>query len=214
MPLGKPYLLQPRYLFGCHGLARDVPGGGMKPRSRRFLPWRCWNRIDKGREVVFNNAMRMRFLFLLVSLAAASCSANRQTRMVGIDDLPLKSAKMPSNSWAESPLRANANYVLHGADSQKEKEKRIGDYYYVSWYDAAPEKPVRLVMLYTQAQTASQVQTLAMDVAAPRRGRAYRKARFFFAGEERKKKGDILSWRMELYVDGKLADSRQSFLWE
>lgn len=213
MPLGKPYLLScaicSNAMAPCLCLA-----GRAHQIGRLFLPCRRWNRVDKGGEVVFNNAMRMRSLFLLVSLAAASCSADRQTRIVGIDDLPLKSAQTPGNSWAESPLRANANYVLHGAGSQREKEKRVGDYYYVGWYDANPEKPVRLVMLYTQAQTASQVQTLAMDVAAPRRGRAYRKARFFFAGEERKKKGDILSWRIELYVDGKLADTRQSYLWE
>lgn len=158
--------------------------------------------------------MRLFFSFALVSLLAVSCTVDRRTHFTGIDDLPLKSATMPGNSWAESPLRANANYILHGAKSQRQRENLVGDYYYVSWYDADPDKPVKLVMLYTQAQTASQVLSQSTELPAPRKGRAYRKAKFFFAGEERKRKGDILSWRMELYVDGQLVDSRQSYLWE
>ena len=41
-----------------------------------------------------------------------------------------------------------------------------------------------------------------------------RTERFFFTGDERRAKGDVLTWRMELYVDGKLVDSKQSYLWE
>lgn len=160
--------------------------------------------------------MRYVLSFLLAGWLplAVSCSADRATHITEISDLPLRSAERPGISWAESPLRANANYVLHGAESHLQREARVGDYYFVSWYDAAPEEPVRLAMHYTQAKTASQILTRTEDLPAPRKGRAHRKAHFFFAGKERKEKGDILSWRIELYVGGKLVDARQSYLWE
>ena len=35
-----------------------------------------------------------------------------------------------------------------------------------------------------------------------------------FSGEERAKRGDIMTWKVTLYVDGKEVDTLQSFLWE
>ncbi len=148
------------------------------------------------------------------TLTLVSCSGTDTTRITGIADLPLKTTELPDMSWQKSPLRANATYLLYGTNTEKQKTSRIGDYYYVDWYDAEPTRPVKLVMRYTQARTASKLYTRTIDYPAPRDKARTNKAEFFFNGEEHKLGGDILTWRVELYVDGKMVDSRQSYLWE
>ncbi len=154
------------------------------------------------------------FLPAVLCCLLGACSQHRETALLGIEDLPLKSVEVPGMDWQVSPLRANAQYVLYSANSAAERANRVGDYYYVRWYDAQPDKPVKLVMSYTQALTASRVRTREAVISAPRPRKGYRKTEFFFAGPERAHQGDILSWKVELYVDGKLCDSRQSYLWE
>ncbi len=160
--------------------------------------------------------MSLRLLLSAVTAAGvltlAACT--QTTRITSVADLPLKTTGLPGMSWQESPLRANAQYLLYGANTRKQKADRIGDYYHVSWYDAEPTRPVKLVMQYTQALTASEVLTRSIDYPEPREKAGTRKEEFFFNGEERRKRGDILTWRIELLIDGKVVDSRQSYLWE
>ncbi len=150
----------------------------------------------------------------LATLTLVSCSGTDATRITSIADLPLKTTVVPGMSWQQSPLRANAKYLLYGTNTTKQKRERLGDYYFVNWYDAEPTRPAQLVMRYTQARTASQLYTRTIDYPAPRKSAGTREAEFFFNGEERRLGGDILTWRIELYVDGKMVDSRQSYLWE
>ncbi len=159
----------------------------------------------------------MSFRLLLSAAAAALALASCQTattRIVGMADLPLKTTEVPAMSWQQSPLRANAQYLLYGTNTAKQKADRLGDYYYVEWYDADPTQPVKLVMHYTQARTASKQFTRTLEYPAPREDAGHHKAEFFFNGPERKDGGDILTWKVELYSGGKLMDSRQSYLWE
>lgn len=159
--------------------------------------------------------MRFRpFVAAALCILLGACSQQRNTALLGIDDLPLKSLELPGMDWQMSPLRAHAQYLLYSANTGAERAKRLGDYYYVRWYDAQPEKPVKLLMSYTQALTASRVLTREVELAEPRAKAGSRKTEFFFSGPERARRGDILSWKVELYVDGKLCDSRQSYLWK
>lgn len=146
-------------------------------------------------------------------IGLCSCSHPQQSEIVNIVDLPLKSTRLPSLDWANAPLRAQAQYILYGANSETEKQERLGDYYFVTWYDAAPEKAVKLLMSYTQSATGSKVlqRELVFDKGREKVGE--RKAYFFFKGAERAKRGDILSWRMSLYEGRQLIDSKQSYLW-
>ena len=146
--------------------------------------------------------------------ALVSCSGTEGTHITGMADLPLKTTELPGTSWQQSPLRANAQYLLYGTNTRSQKKDRLGDYYYVSWYDADPTQPVKLVMTYTQARTASQLFTRTIDYPAPRESVGSHKAEFFFNGEERKLGGDILTWKIDLYAEGKLVDSRHSYLWK
>lgn len=158
----------------------------------------------------------MKFLLVCVAacLALSACVGSRESRITGVADLPLKTTAVPGMAWQDAPLRANSRYLLYNARSARQKVARLGDYYHVRWYDAEPEKPVRLVMHYTQAATTSQILLREISIDAPRASRGERKSEFFFAGEERALRGDILSWRIDLYVDGKLKDSRKSYLWD
>ncbi len=149
-----------------------------------------------------------------VVLTLVSCQGTKASRITGIVDLPLKTTEVPGTDWQQSPLRANTKYLLFGTNTGKQRMERLGDYYYVDWYDAEPTRPAKLVMRYTQARTASKLYTRTIDYPAPRDKARERSAEFFFTGEERKLGGDILTWRMELYADGKMVDSHQSYLWE
>ena len=166
---------------------------------------------------MLNRVMRIHKVSFLASVMAFLFTACNSAEMSYIDevaDIPLKWAGYPSTAWAEAPLRANAAYLLYGAESAKERQRRVGDYYYVRWYDAEPEKPAKLVMRYTQALTASEEQRQEQEIEAPRDGRGIRLHRFEFNGPERAKRGDVLSWRVELYVDGQLRDAHKSYLWQ
>lgn len=154
------------------------------------------------------------FLSALCALLTVSCSQKQVPYLVGVADLPLKSLALPDDRWQEAPLRANAQYILYGANSAKEKVHRIGDYYFLNWYDAAPEKPVKVEMLYTQALTGADVLTRTVEYNEPRESAGERKEKFHFSGPDRAKRGDVMTWKMNLYCDGQLVDSMQSYLWE
>lgn len=176
---------------------------------------RLRNCIDKRLVMVLNRDMRNCLLpAVVLAMMFASCSQVQTTRITGMADLPLKSTELPDDRWQEAPLRANAQYVLYGANSHRERQLRVGDYYFLRWYDAEPQKPVRIEMLYTQALTGADVLTRTVEYKEPREAAGSRKEQFHFSGEERARRGDIMTWRVNLYCDGKLVDSLQSYLWE
>lgn len=156
--------------------------------------------------------MKRALLSVVLSLVFPACT--QVTHITDISDLPVKSTSIPGSGWENSPLRAHALYVLYDANSPRSRENFVGDYYYVNWYDAEPQKAVKLVMRYTQARTTRQVLSREIVLSEPRSSAGSRKNRFAFNGNDHAKGGDILSWRIELYVDGELKDARQSYLWE
>ncbi len=159
--------------------------------------------------------IRLRRCILLGVLAVTSflSSCSTTSSIVTVSDLPLKETKLPGMDWQLSSKRANAQYVLYGANSNKERTARLGDYYYVLWYDAQPSTPARVEMLYTQAATASKVLTSAVELTKPRFSRGMRKTVFTFNGPQRAQRGDVLTWRINLYSNGRLVDSHRSYLW-
>ena len=158
--------------------------------------------------------MRICLSLLGLTCLLAACTQVRTTRITDVTDLPLKTTEVPDWSWEKSPLRANARYAMFRAHTATQKQARLGDYYYLDWYDAEPDKPVRVVMSYTQAATGSRVLTRTVEYAQPRPKPGKRSDHFFFDGEDRAKGGDIMTWRMDLYCDGRPVDHRQSYLWQ
>lgn len=144
----------------------------------------------------------------LVLLVLASCS--HESVIERVREVPLKTADIPE---IETGLyRAQVTYLLRGALTNKERYDRLGQYYFVTWVDAHPEQAAELVMNYQQAGTGSAVKqkTLALE---PRKGGGTRKDIFRFTGDEYFQLGEILTWRVDLKVDGKLVSTRHSFLW-
>lgn len=171
--------------------------------------------LDDARRLRYTGSMRRSLSLLsLACVLLAACQQQQGTHITSLADLPLKDTTPPKLAWQSAPLRANAQYILSEANSEAERQAKLGDYYFLRWYDAEPQQPVRVIMKYTQAKTGPEVLQLVRDYPEPRSSRGEHKEKFFFNGEERKEKGDILSWRMELWCGGKLADSRQSYLWE
>lgn len=165
--------------------------------------------------MVLNRDMRFCFPLLAgVAVMVAACTQVHTTCIMDMADIPLKTEELPNERWQTAPLRANAQYALFGANTKKGRQLRIGDYYFLSWYDAEPQKPVRVEMLYTQALTGADVLTREVVYDEPREEAGPRKEKFHFSGEERAKRGDVMTWKVNLYCDGKLVDSLQSYLWE
>lgn len=159
--------------------------------------------------------MLRRLCFLLsFCVILSACQQHQGSHITSLADLPLKDTTPPRLNWQTAPLRANAQYILCEANSAAERRAKLGDYYFLRWYDAEPHKPVRVVMKYTQAKTGPKVLEMVKEYKEPRERRGERKEQFFFNGAERAEQGDILSWRIELWCGGKLMDSRQSYLWE
>lgn len=153
-------------------------------------------------------------LFLLAGLALTSCTSYKKTQLLEIVELPIMSTRTPSMAWQNTPLRAQAQYIFYGANSEKERRDRVGDYYFVSWYDSDPSLPITVTMYYTQSVTGSKILSLQQVVPAPREAKGKRKVQFFFTGKDRAQRGDILSWKIDIYAGQQLLDSKQSYLWE
>lgn len=128
--------------------------------------------------------MRVRVLLPVVCGVFLLPSCTQTVRITEVADLPVKDTRLYNMEWEVSPLRANYQYVFHGAHSGKARRARVGDYYFLSWYDAEPEKPVRIVMQYTQAGSASQLRSCTVEYAQPRRSSGYRKVNFQFVKDK------------------------------
>lgn len=150
----------------------------------------------------------------LLCLSFTACTSYDKTQLLEIVELPIKSTRIPSMAWQNTPLRAQAQYIFYGTNSEKERRERVGDYYFVSWYDSEPSLPVTITMYYTQSASGSKVLSSQLIVSAPRAKEGKQKAQFFFTGADRAKRGDILSWKMDIYAGDKLVDSKQSYLWQ
>lgn len=169
------------------------------------------SRADWG----INKGMKFAVPFLgLLCLSFSACTTYDKTQLLEIVELPIKSTRVPSMAWQNTPLRAQAQYIFYGANSEKERRDRLGDYYFVTWYDQDPSLPITITMYYTQSVTGSKVLSLQQVVPAPREKAGKQKAQFFFTGKDRAKRGDILSWKMDIYAGSKLIDSKQSYLWQ
>lgn len=157
--------------------------------------------------------MKCHFSIAMLGLLVTACSSAPDTRLLSVADLPLKSTTLPSFSIEQAPLRANARYITYDAKTGKERKLKVGDYYYVRWYDAHPEEPVRVVMHYTQAASGATPQMRELRLDEPREARKIMVTPFFFTGEDRARKGDVMTWKVELYCGGQLKDVHRSYMW-
>jgi len=112
-------------------------------------------------------------------------------------------------------IRAEQMRVLHGAVTREERQDRLGQYYKVRW-DTRSVPNVKIgrtevVFKYHQAATASKVLEQRVAYGA---GGEKGIADFEIRGENYFNGGRVLSWKIELQRDGRVLDSRQSYMWE
>lgn len=139
-----------------------------------------------------------------------SC-AEQVSKIERIREIPLKTLAIPSEDVGMH--RSQATYLLHGAVSNKERRQRLGQYYFITWYDADPDHAATLVMMYRQGKTGSKVMTKSISYPAGRKG-GIQTPVFEFIGEEAQTKGQILAWKLLLKDHhGKTITERHSYLW-
>ena len=126
-----------------------------------------------------------------------------------VKQLTLRKAKPPD---ADDPMvRGEVQRRLHGAVTTAERLDRIGQYYTVLWRDDNPGAAVEVIFDYQQAATGSVVKRMTRTFEA---GAAGGCAEFEVTGENLRKNGRVLAWRVALRRGERELASKQSYLWE
>lgn len=146
---------------------------------------------------------------MAVLLTLMSSCANRP-EIKRVREVPLNDTGSPS--FETGLHRAQTTYLMRGALTAREREARLGQYYFVTWHDAEPGKGAELVMSYQQSATGSKVLHKKIGYQ-PGRSSGTRKDIFRFIGDEHVALGDVLAWRIDLKVGDKVASTKKSFLW-
>ncbi len=100
---------------------------------------------------------------------------------------------------------------LSGAVSMEERRSRLGQYYTMSWNDAARAGEVSVIFQYQQGATASLVKRMVRNFPA---ADSCGKAEFAIIGDDYFKNGRVLAWKATLQRGGKIIATRQSYLWQ
>lgn len=107
-------------------------------------------------------------------------------------------------------VRGEVNRRLFGAVSPSERRDRLGQYYTVLWNDESGSGPAEVVFEYQQAATGALVKRSFRRFEA---GAKAGQADFQVTGEDFRKNGRVLAWRVGLRRDDREVASRQSYLW-
>lgn len=108
-------------------------------------------------------------------------------------------------------VRGEQMYRLRGAVTLEERQRRLGQYYTVSWKnDQAAQGPMTVVMDYQQAATGSQVLRMSRDLPA---GQTSGSVEFQVTGESYRIGGRVLAWRIRLLRADEIVAEKRSYLW-
>jgi hypothetical protein len=147
-------------------------------------------------------------LAVLAALGLVSCSGTDD--VVEVRQYHLRAIN--ADTGGIPPIQAEKLKRLHGAVSIEEQRQRLGHYYTVSWDGPAGREgePVRVVLEYRQASTASKILRMESEAAAGRKG----KLELQVTGPAYLEGGRVLSWHLSFYRGGELITTRQSYQWE
>lgn len=153
----------------------------------------------------------MRFLFpFCIAILTFLVSCTHESRIDSVREVPIKTSH--ASPFDTGLLRAQTTYVMHGAMTSKERRERLGQYYYVSWYDAHPDQSATLCFEYQMAHTGSRVHKKSISFPSARSGGS-KKVIFSVIGDEYFNVGPVLTWKLSLLVNGKSVSSHRSYLW-
>lgn len=147
---------------------------------------------------------RVFICFSVVFVAACSSSPDQPLK---VQQFHLRDTE-PADRDAQM-VRGEQNYRLRGAVTLEQRQKRLGQYYTVSW-NASAGQPTRVVMEYQQAGTGSLVKKLAHDL--PQQQSAG-KVEFQVVGDDYNKGGRVLAWRVRLLAGDRVLAEKRSYLW-
>ena len=152
-----------------------------------------------------NGAQLLLMAVLIFCLGACSSTPD----MVDVREYHLKSTGRMSR---DNPIiRAEQQKRLRGAVSYSEQQDRLGQYYSVDWSRlSSGADPVRVEFHYQQAATGHKKLVKVYELKA---GDTRSSCEFIFNGEEYKKKGRVLCWRVEVHQGAEMLGSEQSYLW-
>jgi len=140
--------------------------------------------------------------------ALAGCGGSLDPLVV--KQYTLRDATLPSMD--DPMVRGEVLHRLYGAVSWSERLDRLGQYYTVLWSEReGVGEPVRVVFEYQQAASGDKVKRQFQEFA-PKEVEG--KAEFKVIGEDFRKNGRVLAWRISLWRDKKEVASEQSYLWE
>jgi hypothetical protein len=149
----------------------------------------------------------LRWICGLAVLGMVSCGGRQEG--LEVKAFRLRSAEEVKE---ENPVvRGERLKRLHGAVSMADRRDRLGDYYTVHWDGPAGREgqEVRIVFDYRQAATGAKV----LSMTEERPGAATGTVEFAVTGPAYQKGGRVLAWRIRLYRDGELVDTKRSYLW-
>jgi hypothetical protein len=122
----------------------------------------------------------------------------------------LRDATLPSMD--DPMVRGEVLHRLYGAVSWSERLDRLGQYFTVLWSEReGAGEPVRVVFEYQQAASGDKVKRRFQEFASEE---VEGKAQFKVIGEDFRKNGRVLAWRISLWRGKKEVASEQSYLWE
>ena len=146
----------------------------------------------------------MKIVALLAFCLLASCSS--PTDPLVVKQFTLRD--QDTQGEADPMLRNEKLRRLYGAVSLEERKGRLGQYYTALW-NADPGASKEIVFRYQQG--GSRIKQMRREIPA---GTSEGKEEFAVIGDDYFENGRVLTWKMDLIVDGQTISSKQSYLWE
>ena len=148
----------------------------------------------------------MKVFLSLLSLLMVSCASDPQ-------GLTVKQYHLRENMFEQNDdqmARGEVQRLLHGAVTVEERQQKIGQYYHVIWQQPVGKpEPIEVVFEYLQAGSGSKVKRLVQNGSVMLRSDAY----FTIAGNDYRKNGRVLAWRVTVKRSGSILASKQSYMW-
>lgn len=180
-------------------------------------------------DALFSFARGVRILLAAVCLAFAACAGTpppKPYQVQNIKPLPIAPDKDfeirkteeyfldPAPKYRASLINESVNfergYRLFGAVTALDQRQLLGTYFDFFWR-ARRDADVRLRLEYRQEKLHSFVQ--AREVRYPH-ARGHHRTEIAIIGDDFADDGRVIAWRASLIVDGRIAATTRSYLWE
>ncbi len=150
------------------------------------------------------------FVWSLVVISAPFfCSCSGVSERVDVREFHLKQITKVSRDSLVA--RAEQGKRLRGAVTRQEQLDRLGQYYSVIWDQPfGSDEDVRVVFLYQREVSGHERLSQVQEFAA---GSGVNQCEFIFIGDDYRKNGRVLCWKVELFAGGENLGVVESYLW-